>query len=262
MGSYKKMLDEMIWSFSRLHMYEVCPYAFYLKYILKMLGISNFYAENGKAMHEVLCDIALGELSVEDAIGEYLDKFDLICETVSSSTMEKTCEKCCDYLCELAPINPEKYEVIGAEVKLEFEIEGYRFIGYADLILKDLSKVIVILSDHKSADHFFKKDGVTPLANQRENFEAYSKQMYLYCKGIETKYGFLPDVCVWNHFKDGGATSKIKFNKEDYIKAQDWAISTIKKIYKDRKFLANPQYFMCRHLCDFREDCDYKNGED
>lgn len=45
LGSYKKMLDEMIWSFSRLHLYEVCPYAFYLKYILKMLGVSNFYAE-------------------------------------------------------------------------------------------------------------------------------------------------------------------------------------------------------------------------
>lgn len=261
--SYKKILDKMVWSFSRLHTYESCPYAFYLKYIIESKdGISNFYAENGKAMHEVLCNLALGKLPIENAISEYINKFDMICETVAPSTMDKTCEKCCDYLCELEPLDPERYEVIGAEVKLEFEIEGFKFVGYADLILKDKSRIVVILTDHKSADHFFKKDGITPLANQRENFEAYSKQMYLYCKGIEVKYGILPDECVWNHFKDGGATSKIKFNKDDYIKTQEWAVSTIKNIYKDKMFQANPQYFMCKQLCDFREDCDYANEKE
>lgn len=262
LSGYKKTLDDMTWSFSRLHMYEVCPYAFYLKYILEERGISNFYAENGKAMHEVLCGVALGELQVENAISEYLSRFDLICETALATTMDKTCEKCCDYLCELSPIDPDKYEVIGAEVKLDFEISGYKFVGYADLILKDLIRLIGILEDHKSADHFFKKDGITPLSNQKDNFIAYSKQMYLYCKGIEAKYGFLPDECVWNHFKDGGKTSRIPFDEDEYLKTQEWAISIIKKIYKDKTFQANPQYFMCKHLCDYREDCDYKTRDD
>lgn len=262
MGSYKKKLDEKDWSFSSENTYDSCAYAFYLKYIVESKdGIGNFYAENGKAMHEVLCGIALGDISIENSISEYLNRFDLICETVSPSTMDKTCEKCCDYLAELEPLDPDIYEIIGAEEKLEFKIQGYKFIGYADLILRDKIKNIIILVDHKSADHFFKKDGITPLANQRENFEAYSKQMYLYCKGIEIKYGFLPDICIWNHFKDGGKISKIHFNEEDYIRAQEWAISTIRRIYKDKTFQANLQYFRCRHLCDFREECDYLTEE-
>ena len=35
---YKEELDKMIWSFSRIHLWEQCPYAFYLRYIEETLG--------------------------------------------------------------------------------------------------------------------------------------------------------------------------------------------------------------------------------
>ena len=258
--SYKKKLDSMTWSFSRLSTYEKCPYAFYLRYIIEELGTGNFYASNGKAMHEVLEGLAKKKIKLADAISVYLDKFDLICETVNPHTMESICDKCVDYLCELELIDEDRYEIIGVEVKLRFKIGKYEFVGYADLILRDKLTGKVILIDHKSSDHFFKKDG-TPLANQKENFLSYRHQMYLYCIGIEVEFGFLPDLCIWNHFKDGGKLSKIEFNQDDFLETKEWALSLIKEIYKDKKFSASPEFFRCAKICDFREDCDYLNEE-
>ena len=62
----------------------------------------------------------------------------------------------------------EKYEIIGVELKLEFKIGKYKFVGYADLVVRNKESGEVILVDHKQATHFMKKDG-TPLKNQLEN---------------------------------------------------------------------------------------------
>ena len=98
--------------------------------------------------------------------------------------MDSTYEKCMDYLCTIDGIDSEKYEIIGVELKLNFTIEKYKFVGYADLVVRNKENNKVILVDHKQASHFLKKDG-TPLKNQIDNFLAYRHQMYMYCKGLK-----------------------------------------------------------------------------
>ena len=121
--SYTKLLNDMTWSFSRLHAWEQCPYAFYLKYIEQRDGESNYYAANGKCMHEVFEAILTNQIPLDECTQCYADKYDLICETTKQSTMDSTYEKCMDYLCTIDGIDLEKYEILGVELKLDFNID-------------------------------------------------------------------------------------------------------------------------------------------
>ena len=259
--SYKKLFNDMTWSFSRAHSYEICPYYTYLKYIENREGEQNYFAANGKAMHEIFEEILTHKITLEEAPALYEEKYDLIYEKTKQSTMDKTFEKCIDYLCTVEPIDENKYEIMGVELELHFKVGKYKFIGFADLVLRDRESGQVILIDHKSSDHFMKKDG-TPLKNQLENFIAYKKQMYLYCKGIKDSLGLDVTKIVWHHFKDNGELTIIPFLEEEYQETIDWAINTIETIKKDKEFNCNKTYMYCRQLCDYRYKCEYKEEGD
>ena len=259
--SYTKLLNDMTWSFSRLHAWEQCPYAFYLKYIEQRDGESNYYAANGKCMHEVFEAILTNQIPLDECTQCYADKYDLICETTKQSTMDSTYEKCIDYLCTIDGIDLEKYEILGVELKLDFNIGKYKFVGYADLVVKNKKSGEIILVDHKQATHFMKKDG-TPLKNQLENFLAYRHQMYIYCKGLKDCFGIDVNKIIWHHFKDNGELTIIPFEADEYEETLQWAVNTIEKIKKDKKFLNKRSYVLCSSLCDYRNDCEYKNEDE
>ena len=111
--------------------------------------------------------------------------------------------------------------------------------------------------DHKQAPHFMKKDG-TPLKNQLDNFLTYRHQMYIYCKGLKDCLGIDVSKIVWHHFKDDGELTVIPFVQEEYEETLQWAVDTIEKIKKDKEFAENPSFVMCSSLCDYRNDCEYK----
>lgn len=251
----------MTFSFSRLHAYEQCGYAFYLRYIEGRIPESNFYAANGKCMHEVLANVFSGITPIEQCAYDYANRFEEILETTKQSIMDNTFEKCMNYLCSLEPIDEKKYEVLSVEEKLSFNIGKFRFVGYADLVLRDRQNGEVILVDHKQANHFLKKDG-TPLKNQSENFFAYKHQMYLYCKGIKDCMGLNVSRIVWNHYKDDGALTIIPYVQEDYDESMAWALDCIGRIKKDKRFGCKKSYILCSLLCDFRNDCEYLNDDE
>lgn len=224
--SYSKELNGMTWSFSRLHAWEQCPYAFYLKYIEGREGETNYYAANGKCMHEVFEALLTNKVAFDDCTQLYADKYDLICEKAKQSIMDSTYEKCIDYLSVVDDVNRDKFEIIGVELKLEFKIDKYNFLGYADLVLKNKDNGEIMLVDHKSSSHFLKKDG-TPLKSQLESFLAYRHQMYIYCKGLKECLGLQVDKIVWHHFKDNGELTIIPFSREEYEETLQWAVKTI-----------------------------------
>lgn len=258
---YAKEINKMVFSFSRIHCWETCPFTFYLKYIEKRDGDSNFWAANGKIMHSIFERLLKHELILQDAPAEYIEEFETIYETTKQSTMDNTFNKCLDYLCEVEAFDEKKYEILGVELKLEFKIGKYNFIGYADLVLKERVSGKIILVDHKSCDHFMKKDGITPLKNMEEQLNAYKHQMYIYCKGLKDIFGYNVDALVWNHFKDGGKLSVVNFDKNEFEETIDWATQIIDKIKKDNKFECNKSYMMCWQLCDFRNNCEYLEEE-
>ena len=255
------MLDDIVWSFSTLHSYENCPYGFYLKKVDKSeINEGNFYAEAGSFLHDINAKLFDGTLKIDDAIDYYIDNYENnVVYTAKQSTMEKKYNQGIEYLVSFDVEKMKNYDVLGVEKEVNFEIEGNKFIGFIDLLLRDKKTKKILLVDHKSLDHFMKKDG-TPLKNQLPHFEAYSKQMYLYSKAIYEEYGEYPDRIIWNHFFDQQITD-IPFNINDYEDSLKWAVNVISEIYKDKKFNAKQTYMMCKVLCGYRNSCCYANEE-
>ena len=259
--AYEEQLDKIEFSFSTLHQYEQCPFAFYLKKIDGTeLNEGNFYSDAGGYMHEILEMLFSNKLTPDEAIDYYMDNYanNVVYET-KQSTMEKKYNQAIDFLAVFDMHQLDNYEVLGVEKEVHFEIGEYHFIGFIDLLLRNKTTGKIIIVDHKSSDHFLKKDG-SPLKNQQANFEAYSKQMYLYSKAVYDEYGEYPDRIIWNHFFDQQVTN-IPFKYEDYCATQQWALDIIHRIYADENYEAVPNYMMCKVLCGFRNSCCYAKEE-
>lgn len=203
------------------------------------------------------------EITLQDALNECVEEFyDHITEDISESSKDKKYEALCDYLAEFDEGIFDDFEVLGTETKCLWDIDGEKFIGFIDLVLKDKESGKVYLVDHKSSDHFMKKDGKTPLKSKEESYNAYKKQMYLYADAMKQMYGFFPDYIVWNHFLDNGETTVIPFKEGEYKDVIEWAKQTIKDIRADEEFKAKPNFVRCFRICNHRNDCPYKQEED
>lgn len=245
----------MVWSYSRLTAYEHCPYSWYRRYIECEAGEGSFYADNGKAMHEVFDALVKGDVSLEDAPSLYLEKYNAITTEVKHDIMDKTFDVCINYLCNISDDVLNGYEIVGSEIKLDFLVYGFNFTGFADLLLRDGNGDLIVV-DHKSSDPFLKKNG-EPYAKTKEQFENYVRQLSLYCYGIGQVYGEVPTKIVFHHFKNDGKLTVIPVNKKLIDDAVEWCISIIEKIYNDESFEAKPKTGFCYRLCDYRKDCEY-----
>lgn len=252
------------WSYSRTACFGRCKYEFYLDYVInddeQYLSEGNYYAEVGSFVHEILAKIFQGELKAEDAAQYFMDNYDdNIFYKVKQSTMQKTFDTCFEYFltADFSWIN--NYEILGVEMEQHFTIDGYNFVGYIDLLLRDKTDGRIVVLDHKSAPYPMKRDGEIK-KNQLQSFLSYKKQMYLYCNAIYQQYNEFPKEITWNHFKDGGKFATIPFNKDEYDDTIKWFIDTIKTIETEEDFEPSQDFFYCTNLCNFRHSCEYKNN--
>lgn len=250
----------MVWSYSRLTSYEHCPYGWYRRYIECETGEGSFYADNGKAMHEVFDALIKGNVSIEDAPSLYLEKYNSITTSVKQDIMDKTFDICIDYLCNINVDVLDGYEIVGSEIELDFQVHGYRFTGFIDLLLRDSNGNLIVV-DHKSSDPFLKKNG-EPYAKTKEQFESYVRQLSLYCYGINKMFGEKPTKIVFHHFKNNGKLTVIPVDESIIKSAVDWCLEVIEKIYNDETFEAKPKTGFCYRLCDYRRDCEYTWEDD
>lgn len=52
--NYAPLIDDMVWSYSRIKAFVDCPYRFYLKYIRHIRGKEMFFASYGTFMHKLI----------------------------------------------------------------------------------------------------------------------------------------------------------------------------------------------------------------
>ena len=152
----------MEFSFSRLHQFEECPYAFYLKKRLRAKSwtraiIILILAAMSMRINEM---IFKGELSIDDAADYFMEHYE---ENVSyparQSTVEKKYCQALEYFAEFDMEKLQDYEVLGVEMEVHFKIGKYSMIGYIDLLLRHKETGEILLVDHKSAGRFFGKTG-------------------------------------------------------------------------------------------------------
>lgn len=258
--NYDFIIDQFIWSFSRLNSFDNCPYEWECKYIECENGDSNFFSEFGTCVHSVLEKYAKGEISIFEISQAYENQF---AETVVHDAppnkyvdlKQSYYEKGLDYFDNI-DLDLDGYEILGVEKEVRFKIADKDFIGYIDLLLREKSSGKIVVVDHKSASMKILKNGNVSKSDQ-EHFREFIRQLCLYAIPIIEEYGHV-DELWWNLFKER-KWLKIPFKQEDQDEAVQWAKDTIKLIEQETEFPCNPDFYYCWYLCSQRNNaCPYK----
>ncbi len=261
MQDYSFIISLMTWSFSRVSLYRTCPYAWFSKYIGREEGISNFFSEYGVFLHGLIADFYANKIDRDIMLIEYITGFD---KNVVSKVRAKTFEKMRENYYEAGLNFIKNFEpfdfksIIGIEKEIEFEIEGYKFTGYIDLvgILQDDEIEII---DNKSKDLKPRSKRKSPTKTDEE-LDEYLTQLYLYSIAIYNEYKKYPKYLTFNCFKNGQIIRE-EFSLEKLEEAKDWAIRTIKTIESNEIWNPHLDYYFCNNLCNSRNTCEYLETE-
>lgn len=252
----------MIWSFSRLNFH--CLREWYLYYIECNKGRTSAMAQFGKLMHTILEKYAKNELTIFEISKYYEDHFDDVVTEMFPynkyvDLRDSYYQKGLDYLDNINLILDD-YEILGVELKVEFEIGGKPFIGFIDLLLRDKKTGEIIILDHKSASLKFKKNGDISKTDAA-HFQEFKRQLYLYSIPVIKQYGKV-SFLEWNLFKDQKFI-KIPWKQEEYEEAIRWAEDTLKLLSEEKEWAADTSnIFYCRNLCSQRLNCnEWRNNE-
>ena len=256
MSDLKPVLDSMTWSFSRITSFGNCPYEWYLNYIEECDDkTSNIYGEFGSFCHSILEQYFNMCLEKEELLAYYIEYFDdFVTRTPwNGSAVDKLFDYGFNYFNEIN-YNPREMDILGVEQEFEVEVSGHKVKGFIDLIYREGDQIIVC--DHKSCEYPFTKKGAIKKGKE-EKFESFKKQLYIYSLHIKQEYGIYPIFLEWNFFREG-IKHRISFNENEFNDAIEWTKNQIDAIYDVKDFDANPSYFYCNNLCDFRNVCEYR----
>jgi len=233
----------MRWSYSDITLYEQCPYAWYLKHTLpRDVRQNNVYGQYGSYMHELLEKYEKGEWLLEEMVEAYTDGYQaavtLPFPKGSEASVDKYYQQGLDYLLQFEGY--EEYDIVAVEYEANFEFGGHQFLGYIDLILKNNAGEILIV-DHKSAGKFDRK---------------MYKQLYMYSKPVMDLLSKWPTYLAFNMFRIND-TKVETFDPMRFHEVEKWARNVIYKVQDDQEYLANPDYFYCRNICNYREQCPH-----
>ena len=224
------------WSFSAVKLFETCPYAFYLRYVEDAEEAPNAFSQHGHFVHSILERYFKGELYAFELADEFelhydenvTEKFPFF--NMYSAFYNKT-------LRYLQNFDGIEGEVVAVEQKLESVIGGHKFIGYADLIMRDNKGYYIV--DHKSKSGWKSK---------KERAE-YMRQMYLYGYCVKELYGEFPYKLVFNMFRKDEPLDEEVFHEGDCMAAVDWFKSAVDTILANEDWDCKVDAFYCGELC-------------
>lgn len=249
--SYKPIIDDMRWSFSRIDSYNQCPYRFFLKYIKDHNEEPRFYSSYGSFIHNILERFYKNEIGKEEMLNIFLSGFreNVTGEYPEESVVTNYIRAGCDYLKGFSAL---PYECLGVEKEIHYRVCDFDFIGYIDYIGKDNEDRIYIV-DHKSKN--LKQRNPKRQAGNAKLDETL-RQLYLYSIAVEQEYGKLPSFLCFNCFRTG-VFIKEEFDIQKYEEAKRWAVDCIDKIANTEDFMPNQNYFYCRYLCGLNNYCEF-----
>lgn len=250
--SYLPLIEDMVWSYSRIESFNDCPYRFFLKYISKCKETDKFYASYGSFMHKLIENYYKGILSKEDMVTEFLTGFSANVKGVrpQESTVQKYIKCGVDYL---SGFQPFKYPMVDVEKRVDFEIDGLKFVGFIDYLgLQDGEYYII---DNKSRDLKPRSNRAKPTVKDKE-LDTMLRQLYIYSAAVKQEYGKFPKALCFNCFKSGVFIEE-PFKEEAYLEAVEWVKKSVKEIKETDEFYPNREFFSCYYICGVNEDCIY-----
>ena len=252
MENYSLILDQERWSYSRIQQFDKCPHSFFKHYICREDEDDTFLASYGTFIHQIH-EMVFGKLlEKEDAPGFYLEYFDdyVIGRPPSPEIYRSYFRGGYEYFQNFPVFNGEVFKV---EDDLEWDVLGNPFHGFADLIMKEDSGLV--LYDHKAK-------GLKPYSGRKKptktdlELDDYSRQLYLYAEAIKQKYGEYPVRMVFNCYRIQQMI-ELNFYAEKLNEVLRWADERIKEIRRCIDWKPDIEFFKCRNLCGLNERCDY-----
>ena len=253
--SYRPLIEDMTWSYSRIKSFGDCPYGWFCRYIRGEKEAPMFYASYGSFIHSLLRRFYDGELSKEALPVEFLLHFstEVRGERPAQSTVVKYIHSGHDYLKNFEPF---PYNVLGVEKELHFDLDGVPFVAYVDFIGEKDGKLVIL--DHKSRELKPRSGKKKPTAKDQE-LDVILRQLYLYAHGVRQISGDFPSLLCVNSFRNGNLIEE-PFRESAYQESMDWAKREIEEISAEEDFRPQTDYFQCRYLCGFHHDCCFWQG--
>lgn len=253
--SYRPLIEDMRWSYSRISSFEDCEYRWFLTYILQYQQKPQFYSSYGSFIHKLIEQYYRGNLTKEEMLTKFLTDFksEVRGERPNENTVQKYIKCGIEYLRSFEPF---PYEMVNVETSIAFQVNDIPFVGVIDYIgMKDGEYYIV---DNKSRDLKPRSTHKTPTVKDRE-LDAMLRQLYLYSAAVKQEYGKFPKALCFNCFKTGVFIEE-PFNLEVYDETIQWAVKTIHEIENTERFYPSIDFFKCRYICGVSDECCYCEG--
>lgn len=242
-----KLPEGMRFSFSTLQEYQECPMAVKLRKIDGYESVGNAYSDYGTLLHALIEENAAGDIPSFAMAEEYEERYANAIHSYfppyPKGLAETYYNEGLNFFMNFEGFDNE-YDVVAIEEEFQYEIEGYPFIGYADLILKKKANGSVKLVDIKSKS----------AKNMKKDYAAYRNQLYLYAEGMKNKFGYYPDEVSF-FVPRANEWFEEPFDPAQLEATKKWAVSVIKSMEADKEWLVSPNAYRCRWICGCRDAC-------
>lgn len=250
--SYRPLIEDMVWSYSRLETFCDCPYRWFLKYIKKYDETDMFYSSYGLFMHKLIEDFYRGKLSKSDMLTRFLLDFskEVRGERPQAATVEKYIRCGAEYL---RGFEPFRFNMIDVEKEVRFDLDGIPFVGFIDYLGEEDGEYVIV--DNKSGDLKPRSGRAEPTVKDRQ-LDAMFRQLYLYSAAVKQEYGRFPKLLCFNCFRTGTFIEE-PFSEDKYNETVEWAKELVEEIQNEGDFGAKRDFFACRYICAVSDYCCY-----
>ena len=253
--SYRPIIDDMVWSYSRIKSFEDCPYKWFCHYIRGENERPMFYASYGSYVHDLLRRYYIGEIGKDELPMRFLLDFSTKVqgERPASSTVAKYIQSGHEYFKNFEPL---PYRVVDIEKEVHFDLDGTPFVAFIDFIGEKDGKLMIV--DHKSRE-------LKPRSSKKKKtlkdieLDEMLRQLYLYSHGIKQLTGEFPAFLCINSFRNGNLIEE-PFDRTAYESSVEWAKQKIEEISDEEEFRPYVDFFQCKYLCGLHDECCYWNG--
>lgn len=250
--SYRPLIEDMTFSYSRITCYDDCPYRFFLSYINKCDKSEKFYASYGTFMHWLIQQYHLGLMTKEDMLSTFLNDFS---ESVkgrrpSELIVTKYIQSGIDYIKNLSPL---PFKTLAVEKKIRFKIGDIPMVGIVDYIGEQNGNLVIV--DNKSRDLKPRSGRKKPTLKDAE-LDNLLRQLYIYAAAVQQEYGEFPTELCFNCFRTG-AFIREPFVKDAYDETVSWVKKKVETMKEASDFYPSVDFFTCYYLCPFSDECCY-----
>ena len=174
--SYAPLIEDMVWSYSRVKAFYDCPYRWYLKYICKLHGKDMFFSDYGSFVHKLIELYYRGEKTQSQLCDMYLQEFKSRVKghAPGQKVFANYFKSGLNYLRNFTPF---PYNMIAVEKWVDFSMDGIPFIGYIDFLGEKDGDLYVV--DNKSKTLKPRSTRLKPTKTDEE-LDDYLRQLYIY----------------------------------------------------------------------------------